>query len=406
MADRTMNKPLGIIDGVLVRVDKFILPADFVILDCEVDNKVPIIFGRPFLAMGKALVDMEAGELTFRDNLEAVLLNLDDDGEKEGYVECVTSLQGMRSYTYEPRKLSFDLENWKTPPTKPTIDEPPILDLKPLPPHLRRLNEAIQEVVKKEIIMWLDARVVYLISNSSWTSPVQCVPKKGGMTVVANDKNELIPTRTVTEWRVCMDYFKLNKVTRKDHFPLPFPNQMLDRLAGRTFYCFLDGYSGYSQIFIAPEDQEKTTFTCPYDWSLPFKLMCDASDVAVRAVLGKRINKIFHLIYYASKTMNNAQVNYTVTEIELLAIVFAMEKYRPYLMGTKVIVHTDHAALRYLMSKKDFKARLMRWVLILQEFDLEIQDRKSSKNQVADHLSRLEEEGRPYDGLEINDSFH
>ncbi|XP_070018023.1 uncharacterized protein [Nicotiana sylvestris] len=103
--------------------------------------------------------------------------------------------------------------------------------------------------------------------------------------------------------------------------------------------------------------------------------------------------------------MKDTQVNYTVTEKELLATVFAMEKFRPYLMGTKVIVHTNHAALHYLISKKDSKARLMRWVLILQEFDLEIIDRRGSENQVADHLSRLEEEERPHNGLEINDLF-
>ncbi|XP_070032771.1 uncharacterized protein [Nicotiana tomentosiformis] len=130
--------------------------------------------------------------------------------------------------------------------------------------HQRRLNKAIQEVVKKEIIKWLDSRVVYPILDSSWTSPIQCVPKKGCMTVVTNEKNELIPTRTITGWRVCIDYRKLNKVTRKDHFPLPFLYQMLDRLAGHAYYSFLDGCSGYNQIRIAPEDQEKTTFTCPY----------------------------------------------------------------------------------------------------------------------------------------------
>jgi len=128
----------------------------------------------------------------------------------------------------------------------------------------RRLNPAMKEVVKKEIIKWLDAGVIYPISDSSWVSPVQCVPKKGGMTVIMNSKNELIPTRTVTGWRICMDYRKLNATTKKDHFPLPFIDQMLDRLAGNEFFCFLDGYSGYNQIMIAPEDQEKTTFTCPY----------------------------------------------------------------------------------------------------------------------------------------------
>jgi hypothetical protein len=128
----------------------------------------------------------------------------------------------------------------------------------------RRLNPIMKEVVKKEIIKWLDDDIIYLISDSLWVSHVQCVPKKGGITVVANEKNELIPTRSVTGWRICMDYRKLNKATRKDHFPLPFIDQVLDRLAGKEFYCFLDSYSGYNQIAIAPEDQEKTTFTCPY----------------------------------------------------------------------------------------------------------------------------------------------
>ncbi|XP_070019491.1 uncharacterized protein [Nicotiana sylvestris] len=169
MVDRTMKRPLGIIDEVLVQVDKFILPADFVILDCEVDYEGPIILGRHFLAIGKALVDVKAGELTFRvgaenvvfhfcksmkqpnstevcyfvdlvtavivdntseminmeDPLEAVLLNLDVNND-EGRVECVNALHGMGSYSYEPRKLSLDLENRKTPLTKPSIEEPPV----------------------------------------------------------------------------------------------------------------------------------------------------------------------------------------------------------------------------------------------------------------------------------------
>ncbi|XP_062108151.1 uncharacterized protein LOC133819026 [Humulus lupulus] len=128
----------------------------------------------------------------------------------------------------------------------------------------RRLNPTMKEVVRKEILKWLDAGVIYPICDSAWVSPVQVVPKNGGMTVVKNESNELIPTRTVTGWRICIDYWKLNKATRKDHFPLPFIDKMLDRLAGHNYYCFLDGYSGYHQILIAPEDQEKTMFTCPY----------------------------------------------------------------------------------------------------------------------------------------------
>ncbi|KAL4283785.1 hypothetical protein GQ457_16G021310 [Hibiscus cannabinus] len=357
----------------------------------------------------------------------------------------------------------------------------------------RRLNPAMKQVVMKEIIKWLDAGIIFPISDSAWVSRVQCVPKKGGMTVVSNEKNELIPTRTVTGWRVCMDYRKLNKATRKDHFPLPFIDQMLDRLAGKSFYCFLDGYSGYNQIAIAQEDQEKTTFTCPFgtyafrrmpfglcnapatfqrcmmaifsdmvedfleifmddysvfgdnfdtclsnlekdkafifddscakafeelkkqlastpivrppNWSLPFEVMCDASDFAVGAVLGQRVGKIFHVIYYATKTLNDAQLNYTTTEKELLAVVFAFDKFRPYLIGTKVIVNTDHSAIKYLLAKKDAKPRLIRWILLLQEFDVEIKDRKGTENPISDHLSRLEGDGPEEDNLEIHETF-
>ena len=141
------------------------------------------------------------------------------------------------------------------------------------------MNPNIKEVVKKEVIKLLDAGLIYPISDSPWVSPVQVVPKKGGMTVVKNDKGEMGPQRTVTRWRVCIDYRKLNDATRKDHFPLPFIDQMLERLSGHEYYCFLDGFSGYFQIPIAPEDQEKTTFTCPhgtFDYKrMPFGL-CNA----------------------------------------------------------------------------------------------------------------------------------
>ncbi|CAN6560256.1 unnamed protein product [Malus baccata var. baccata] len=330
---------------------------------------------------------------------------------------------------------------------------------KPTREAQRRLNPPLMEVVKKEIIKLLDCGVIYPISDSRWVSPVQCVPKKSGVTVVKNAENELVPTRIQTGWRVCIDYRKVNATTRKDHFPLPFIDQMLERLAGHSFYCFLDGYSGYNQIVIAPDDQEKTTFTCPFgtfayrrmpfglcnapatfqrrfikdlskisnplcrllqkdvafyfneecekafnhlkemltsapiivppDWSLPFELMCEASDYALGAVLGQRKDKRPHAIYYASRTLNDAQLNYFTTEKELLAVVFALDKFRSYLLGTKVIIYTDHAALKYLFTKKEAKPRLIRWMLILQEFDIEIRDKKGSENVVADHLSRM-----------------
>nr|GEZ93883.1 reverse transcriptase domain-containing protein [Tanacetum cinerariifolium] len=134
-------------------------------------------------------------------------------------------------------------------------------DYKPAVQHQRRVNPKIHDVIKKKVEKLLDAGLIYPISDSPWVSPVHCVPKKGGFTVVKNEENELIPTRLVTGWRVCIDYRKLNEATRKDHFPLPFMDQMLERLARNEYYCFLDGFSGYFQIPIDPLDQEKTTFT-------------------------------------------------------------------------------------------------------------------------------------------------
>nr|GEY29104.1 reverse transcriptase domain-containing protein [Tanacetum cinerariifolium] len=439
-------------------------------------------------------------------------------------------------------------------------------DYKPAVQSQRRVNPKIYDIIKKEVIKLIDAGMFNPISDSPWVSPIHCVPKKSGMTVVANENNELIPTRLVTGWRVCIDYRKLNDATRKDHFPLPFMDQMLERLAKNKFYCFLDGFSGYFQIPIDPQDQEKTTFTCPYgsfayrrmpfglcnapgtfqrcmmaifhdiiektmevfmddfsvfgdifsscltnldkmlkrcedtnlvlnwekchfmckegivlghkisksgievdrakvdviaklphpttvkgvrsflghagfyrrfiqdfskiarpvthllkketpfvfskecvdafdtlkkklteapilvvpDWNLPYELMCDATDFAIGAVLGQRKTKHFQPIHYARKTMTEAQIHYTTTEKEMLAVVYAFEKFRPYLVLSKSIVYTDHSALKYLLNKQDAKPRLLRWVLLLQEFDITIRDKKGYKNLATDHLSRLE----------------
>ncbi|CAM8895153.1 unnamed protein product [Rhodiola kirilowii] len=145
----------------------------------------------------------------------------------------------------------------------------------------------------------------------------------------------------------------------------------------------------------------------PPNWGLPFELMCDASDYAIGAVLGQRVDKKLHVIYYMSKVLDHAQSNYSTTEKEMLAIVYAFEKYRQYLVGSKTIVYTDHAAIKYLISKKDAKPRLIRWVLLLQEFDIEIKDKKGVENLVADHLSRLEplREKTLSEELPIDDTF-
>nr|GEW25647.1 reverse transcriptase domain-containing protein [Tanacetum cinerariifolium] len=142
------------------------------------------------------------------------------------------------------------------------------------------------------------------------------------------------------------------------------------------------------------------------NWDQPFKLMCDASDYVVGVVLGQRVENHFLPIHYASKTMNQAEINYTTTKKEMLAVVYAFEKFRSYLIMNKSIVYTDHSALKYLFAKKDAKARLLRWILLLEEFDFKVIDTKGAKNYAADHLSRLE---NPYknifDPKEINEAF-
>ncbi|RVW26329.1 Retrovirus-related Pol polyprotein from transposon opus [Vitis vinifera] len=374
-------------------------------------------------------------------------------------------------------------------------------EAKPIRQFQRRLNPHLQEVVRAEVLKLLQAGIIYPISDSPWVSPTQVVPKKSGITVVQNEKGE-ITTRLTSGWRVCIDYRKLNAVTRKDHFPLPFIDQVLERVSGHPFYCFLDGYSGdmverIMEVFMdditvyggtfeeclvnleavlhrciekdlvlnwekchfmvrqgivlghiisekgievdkakvelivkLPSNNCKRTKDAKFiwdercqhsfdqlkkfltttpivrapNWQLPFELMCDASDFAIGAVLGQREDGKPYVIYYASKTLNEAQRNYTTTEKELLAVVFALDKFRAYLVGSFIIVFTDHSALKYLLTKQDAKARLIRWILLLQEFDLQIKDKKGVENVVADHLSRLVIAHNSHP-LPINDDF-
>ncbi|KAI3445417.1 hypothetical protein Pfo_002082 [Paulownia fortunei] len=599
LADRSIKYPRGVIEDVLVKMDKFIFTADFIVLDMEEDQEIPIILGRPFLATGRTLIDMQKGQLILKVQEKQVTFNIFKamkyPNEKDfclrvdGTEECVKEFF-QSNYPGDPLEFCMGganvnddadiLECLKildaAPPVfvkrpfedlgkafdqpAPSIEKPPILELKQLPNHLRysfldesstlpiiisaALNEEQEEKLlrvlrdHKTSLGWSIADIKgispsicmhkilmeesykpsmehqrYLNPNMkevvrAEVSPVQVVPKKGGITVVENENNELIPTRTVTGWRVCMDYRKLNKATRKDPFPLPFIDQMLDRLVGHAYYCFLDvfafrrmpfelcnalatfqrcmmaiffdmveyfieifmddfsvfgdsfdvclqnltlvlkrcyfmvqegivlghkisadgielppptsvkgvrsflGHAEFYRRFI--KDFSKITkplcnllmkeVSFNFDdecldafQQLKFALISTPIIFAMGAVLGQQKGRIFHVIYYASRTLTDAQMNYATTEKELLAVVFAFDKFRQYLIGTKVIVYTDHSAIKYLIEKKDAKPRLIRWVLLLQEFDLEIRDKKGTENVIADHLSRLEKHDQDVD---------
>ncbi|GJY65850.1 reverse transcriptase domain-containing protein [Tanacetum coccineum] len=305
-------------------------------------------------------------------------------------------------------------------------------DKKPVVLKQRRLNPNIQEVVKKEIVKLLDTCIIYPIADSPWVSPIHCVPKKGSIIVVTNKKDELVPTRTVTGWRVCIDYRKLNEATAKDHFPLPFMDQMLERLAGNKYFCFLDGFSRYFQIPIDPMDQEKITFTCPFGTyayrRMPFSLynapatfqrcMLDIFHDMIKesvevfmddfSVFGSsfdhclnNLNKMLQHCKDANLVLNWEKCHFMVKE----GIVLGHKVSEAGLEVNKAKIEVISKLPSPLISKKqDAKTRLIRWILLLQEFDIETKDRKGKKNIAADHLSRIEND-ETIDDSKVDDNF-
>nr|GEV24826.1 reverse transcriptase domain-containing protein [Tanacetum cinerariifolium] len=293
-------------------------------------------------------------------------------------------------------------------------------DFEPAVQHQRRVNPKIHDVIKQEVLKLLDARLIYPISDSLWVSPVHCVPKKGGFTVVENKENELIPTRLVTEkmikryedTNICLNW-------EKSHFMVKEGIVLCHKISKQRIKvdkAKVDVITKSPHLTTVKECVEafqtlkrkltEAPILIALDWDMPFELMCDASDFAISAILGKRQDKHFRPIHYASKTMTEAESNYTITEKEMLAVVYDFKIFWSYLIMNKSIVYTDHSALKYLFAKKDSKARLLRWVLLLQEFTFKVIDTKGAENLAADHLSRLENPHQNVlDPKEINESF-
>nr|XP_016483019.1 PREDICTED: uncharacterized protein LOC107803766 [Nicotiana tabacum] len=229
-------------------------PADFVILDCVVDKEIPIILWILFLDTGRALMDLERNEIKFRVNDEEVTFQA-SKGMKFPHAYESISVIDIVDEVEDAVELKMEEECLGEALAAILVEH--LLDT------LREHRHAIKWTIA-DIGGIPDGICEHKYNWSKRANLAWSIKKKGGMTVIQNAKNELIPTRTVTGWRVCMDYRKLDNATWKDHFLMPFIDQMLDRLAGRSFYYFLHGYSGYNQINIALEDQEKTTFTCLY----------------------------------------------------------------------------------------------------------------------------------------------
>ncbi|GJV44438.1 reverse transcriptase domain-containing protein [Tanacetum coccineum] len=303
-------------------------------------------------------------------------------------------------------------------------------DYEPTVQSQRRVNPKIHDVIKKEVEKLLDAGLIYPISDSPWVSPVHCVPKKGGITVVKNDDNDLIPTRLVTGWRVCIDYRKLNEATRKDHFSLPFMVQMLKRLTGNQYYCFLDGFSGYFQIPIDPKDQEKTTFTCPYGTfayrRMPFGL-CNAPGTFQRCMMA-----IFHDMI--EKTMEVFMDDFSVFGNSFSTCLSHLEKMLKRCEDTNLSLNWEKShfmvkegiVLGHKISKSGIEvdrakveviAKLPHPTTVKGKTDAVdpfpsrircvIRDKNGAENLAADHLSRLENPHQnEFENKEIRNHSH
>ncbi|XP_076940446.1 uncharacterized protein LOC143609623 [Bidens hawaiensis] len=448
LANLSHKLPRGIVRDVIVKVEEFYYPVDFLVLDySSVDptQQQNVNLGRPFLNTAHAIidcrfgtVDMAFGNIKMRLNVftnvayslaskECFMTDIIDgcvpheyeegmldvcvcDDSKQVHI-CALELEekkqevlalqdGRPPWTHQVESLPTEINS----DTKPSLICPPKVEWKELPSHLKyvflgegetlpviiasNLNEA-QEEGLLDVLKAHKAAIGRTIADLKGISPSIVMHK-----IITTDDAK--PTRE-TQKRLNPN---LREVVKKE---------VIKRLDAGIIYPISDS-AWVSSTQVVPKKagiQEKfvqASILQPPDWTKPFEIMCDPSDTTIGAVLGQRINKNPVVIYYASKTLSEAQLNYTTTEKELLAVVYALDKFRSYIWGSKVVVYSDHGAVRYLMEKKDAKPYLIRWVLLLQEFDLEIRDKKGCENVVADHLSRIPLEGVD-DSHEINEKF-
>ncbi|GJS89684.1 reverse transcriptase domain-containing protein [Tanacetum coccineum] len=406
LADRSIKYPIGVCENLLLKISKFIFPVDFVVLEIDEDELVPIILGRPFLATARAIIDVHEGKLSLRVESETVTFNIRKSMKSkhshDDYLYCadhtVKLVQEQWVDTVIPKKGGMTVVKNKK---DDLIPQQTVTGWRLYSMSLSRSME-----------VFMDDFSVFGSSFDQCLKNLEKMLKRYEETNLVLNwekchfmvKEGIVLGHKVSGSGIEVDKAKIEAISK-----LPYPTNV------KAIRSFL-GHVGFYRRFIKDFSQIARPMTqllvkdAPFnfseeciqafdtlkreltqapimikpDWSLPFEITCDASDYAVEAVLGQKIDKHFNPIHYADKTMNEAQENYTTIEKELLAVVFAFDKFRQYLVLSKTIVFTDHSALRYLFTKQDAKPRLIRWILLLQEFNIEIRDKKEQLMAISD----------------------
>ncbi|GKB78453.1 reverse transcriptase domain-containing protein [Tanacetum coccineum] len=458
LVKRSTTSPSGIAEDVFVKVGKFYFPVDFVVVDYVVDPRVPLIFGRPFLRMTRALIDVYGEELTLRVDDDAITFKVyqtsrysyndaesvnridvidisceeytqeyndsihwgivddDTDFDMEGDLLLLEKLlNNDPSYSLPSKKLNLEeLKEIKTsndnPPELKLKDLPshlkyaflegtnklPIIiakelkddeksrlledDFKPAVPHLRRVNPKTHEVIKKEVLKLLDAGLIYPIFDSPWMD----FPDTSKFPLTRKTKRRppslALMGRLPTD--ACHSAYAMLRAPSKDKMLKRCEDTNLVINWEKCHFMVKEGIVLGHKISKSGIEVDRTKVDVIAKLPHPTTVKGIQS-----AVLGQRKTKHFQPIHYARKTITDAQAHYTTTEKELLAVVYAFEKFRPYLVLSKTIVYTDHSTLKYLLAKQDAKPRLLWWILLLQEFNVTIRDKKGEENLTADHFT-------------------
>nr|GEX81390.1 reverse transcriptase domain-containing protein [Tanacetum cinerariifolium] len=447
LADRTISKPTGVAENIFVKVGKFYFPVDFVVLDFIYDPRVLLILERPFLSTAHALIDVYEGEIILRHDDQSLTLKCGDkpsisynNFQSLNKVDLIDAT--CEEYSQEVLGFSNVANKVSTPYFEPIVSNssPTLTPFNESDFYLEEIEDCLnddsnpEEVEDSEFDMERDILILEALLNSDPEPPLpnqhHYFPETHNDLKVVEPKNDKSsddepPEVELKELPPHLEYAFLGEnnkwpvIIAKD-LSINEKSALIEVLKSRkkaiawklTDIRRIDHEFCSHKILLGDDFSPKEKLTeAPIliapNWVQPFELMCDASDFAVGAVLGQRVEKHFRPIHYASKTMTQAETNYTTTEKEMLAVVYAFEKFRSYLIMNKSIVYTDHSALKYLFTKKDAKARLLRWILFLQEFDFKVIETKGAENYVADHLSRLE---NPYENVfnpkEINETFH